>query len=991
MQTWGVLNTAQRAVVSMATVNRTNRLSTALVLLMILSALTPMMMTQIDSSVNSTMDNQPNWLRDDSHPMETGGRAPCPNVQTDGGTPGDAGDNSSTAKALGSDPSVSNQNGCVDANDADDWYSVTLSANKDFVFELTVPAGADFDLYLVDQTGTSALDYSFYSDPLERVEYTTNSSSAGTYFVYIQAYSGDGNYIMNSWTNNSVPKPDLAVNSISGPVNATAGDIVDVTYTVENYGPGDTNSTNPYDVVFILSTDDTYDWSDTIVESQIAGPYLTAGSNSTETSQVTIPNDIDSDDYHWIVWVDGWGNVTEADDTNNNNASAGVTTIAGMPCPNIDDASTGTDVGGVEAEAYDLGAGFTGVVTGCVASGDKADMYMLSMGRGQNITAVLTADNWDADLDLRIWNTTSGTTATTAIDNSAGFDSNESVSTAGTNADGAADTYYINVSHYSGLANYTLQIWTNGTIFIPAYDCGVASDWGQSGNDAGPDGSDAHDLGYNPMAAGRGCMDPADTKDAYKFSLSGMQGTTINLESDNATNMYIELFETNNGIDEFIADAHMTNGVVTMDTTSIDLVDLDGDYFIVINANETGEQWESGWYNLSFTPIAAPLPDLTVDSMMCAFTDNLDEPTDPQMTGLKAMFRANITNIGGPMMGATFSWEMNLVHEDGTTIMTLLDGDFVDHSLAAFDDVSRVGQLITLGHDISSGMYTCVLTVDGVDNIEESDESNNEWISQPFEIINEDELWADDEDKDGVLNEVDACPNTPGNSTIDRLGCQDNDGDGYSNGNDAFYDEPTQWNDTDGDTFGDNNGPDDYRGDDCPNEAGVATGTNGTGCPIWSPDSDGDGVPDSSDFCQDTPMGSVIDMVGCPDLDGDGVYQPTDTCPDTPPNTQVNATGCAVVDSSDDESGDSSEAEGTTDNDDSSTLLYIIIAAASVLLLVVILGATVMLRSGGDSDPSEQAWATAISPEQQAYEQQLVGMGYTAEQARAYASQYFQN
>ena len=176
-----------------------------------------------------------------------------------------------------------------------------------------------------------------------------------------------------------------------------------------------------------------------------------------------------------------------------------------------------------------------------------------------------------------------------------------------------------------------------------------------------------------------------------------------------------------------------------------------------------------------------------------------------------------------------------------------------------------------------------------------------------------------------------------------------------------------------------------------PNEAGVATGTNGTGCPIWSPDSDGDGVPDSSDFCQDTPMGSVIDMVGCPDLDGDGVYQPTDTCPDTPPNTQVNATGCAVVDSSDDESGDSSEAEGTTDNDDSSTLLYIIIAAASVLLLVVILGATVMLRSGGDSDPSEQAWATAISPEQQAYEQQLVGMGYTAEQARAYASQYFQN
>ena len=69
------------------------------------------------------------------------------------------------------------------------------------------------------------------------------------------------------------------------------------------------------------------------------------------------------------------------------------------------------------------------------------------------------------------------------------------------------------------------------------------------------------------------------------------------------------------------------------------------------------------------------------------------------------------------------------------------------------------------------------------------------------------------------------------------------------------------------------------------------------------------------------------------------------------------------------------------------------IAAGAVLLLVIVLGLTVVLRSrgGSSSDPTEQAWASAISPEQQAYEQQLIDMGYTAEQARAYASQYFQN
>ena len=297
--------------------------------------------------------------------------------------------------------------------------------------------------------------------------------------------------------------------------------------------------------------------------------------------------------------------------------------------------------------------------------------------------------------------------------------------------------------------------------------------------------------------------------------------------------------------------------------------------------------------------------------------------------------------------------------------------------------IDQDGEQILLTNDISSGNYTCVLTVDGGDVIAESDETNNVWTSLPFEIINEEELYADDVDRDGVPNDLDGCPNTPGDSTMDRLGCQDNDGDGYSNGGDVFIYEPTQWNDTDGDMFGDNNGPNDYNGDDCPNEPGVASGTNGTGCPIWNPDADGDGIPDTTDQCPATPVGATTNLVGCSDVDGDGVYLPTDQCPETTAGTQVDATGCALSGGTgdgdnNDDSGDSGDAEGTTEGG-SNTLLYIIIAATVVLLLVVVLGATVMIRSGGNSDPTEQAWATAISPEQQAYEQQLVGMGETIE------------
>ena len=256
-------------------------------------------------------------------------------------------------------------------------------------------------------------------------------------------------------------------------------------------------------------------------------------------------------------------------------------------------------------------------------------------------------------------------------------------------------------------------------------------------------------------------------------------------------------------------------------------------------------------------------------------------------------------------------------------------------------------------------------------------------------------MYADDVDRDGVPNDEDGCPNTPGDSTMDRLGCQDADDDGYSNGGDVFIYEPTQWNDTDGDGFGDNNGPNDYMGDDCPNEPGVMSGTNGTGCPLWVSDEDNDGISDSNDMCQGSPAGAVVDVFGCSDSDGDGVDDTVDECAETPAGVSVDNTGCAVetvTDGTDDSENEESGDVESAGDDGSDMMLYIGIAAGVVLLLVVVLGATLVLRSpGGGSDPSEQAWASAISPEQQAYEQQLVGMGYTAEQARAYASQYFQN
>ncbi len=60
-------------------------------------------------------------------------------------------------------------------------------------------------------------------------------------------------------------------------------------------------------------------------------------------------------------------------------------------------------------------------------------------------------------------------------------------------------------------------------------------------------------------------------------------------------------------------------------------------------------------------------------------------------------------------------------------------------------------------------------------------------------------------------------------------------------------------------------------------------------------DSDRDGVSDKKDLCPDTPLGVMVDRVGCPiDSDGDGVPDYLDRCPDTPEAAyaSVDSVGC---------------------------------------------------------------------------------------------------
>ena len=101
----------------------------------------------------------------------------------------------------------------------------------------------------------------------------------------------------------------------------------------------------------------------------------------------------------------------------------------------------------------------------------------------------------------------------------------------------------------------------------------------------------------------------------------------------------------------------------------------------------------------------------------------------------------------------------------------------------------------------------------------------------------------------------------------------------------AFGGKPGTPKDTDKDGVPD-------KTDLCP-DTPLGTAVDANGCPFG--DADKDGVTDNLDTCPNTPMGATVDAKGCPaDQDGDGVLNGVDKCPDTPAGAKVDANGCPM-------------------------------------------------------------------------------------------------
>lgn len=1226
------------------------RMAVSLTLLFLFAAMVPMV-SAIDEKTGFEKTTSKEQTKESQQPTKlvfekpkqkqsTSGRAACV-TQSDAGTPGDAGSDANTSRSLGTNPNSgqSGDQGCIDASDTEDWYAVTTTAGKDVDIELTVPAGADFDLNLIDSSGT-IVDQSFSTTALEKVSTsgTSLSSNAGTFYVEVFIYSGDGQYSLRTWTNNTPPRPDLTITSIVEPSSGQAGSTVNVEYVVENIY---NTTSDAFEVQFVLSTDQTYSAADRLIDVSQTEAALAENTSRTTTAQVLLPSNLANGTYYWLLFADGYGNVTENNESNNFLASDGVM-LVGESCENLhpngqNDAGLGNDAPSEQANASTpLGTNVTATYTGCIDGIDANDVLAFDVPADHSIDITLTLDQAVTTyIDL--------TNGNLDVDSSASFGGNEGlVSSLGTTYDGVAGTYYVNLSRSGTGVNWTLDVWTNysspapnlvienlsgslsatagggvifdvevnntGTMLSPAalvtawlsVDGGLADhdveignmsiaaldinetgifqlsatipssaqggnytviamvdsdeqidekneddnlgysfeellidtkatscpaqDDAMSGGDVGDDVASAYFLGTDVSMTINGCVHKdVDDDDWFEIGVSpglnitvtlvnspdqdadvylrddqgvwfdrgflstsidetvttvgdddfaGLGGTFyISVESWLSLGVYTLIIETEgvdpdsfncgqqndlglgqdapsgnginvgqnptlngqgcfSGLDDadvytftvndgknfeigFTADPEMPfsatlqdvsgNLIAYADNTSYGVLfssyntEFEGvskDYVLVLDANNG-----AGYYNISVENLDSAPADIGISSLVC--------PTN-HTSGSEQQITWELVSLRGDAMGASITLHLDLIDSTGADVARM-----------ATKTVTVTGQYnttfgsgaeyYTTTDEQATGMYNCRLTIDADDDLTESNETNNQEIGIPFFIQNEQELWANDVDRDGFNTTdtgdgvIDDCPTTYGDSTIDRIGCADLDGDGVSNLNDEWPFDPSQALDSDGDTYGDN--PEGIDGDACPDVFGVPNGVGGDGCPAANTDADGDGVNDEADQCPDTVAGAQVDTDGCEVVDDDTgeTQNDTGTVDDVDLDSNLTVGDDDGVEPSGDE-GSSSDEDGAQSSSDILGLSPATIGIVAGVIVVLLLSVVLVLRGrgkGSDSayDQQQMAYASVtglppaadptITPEQLAYEQQLVAAGYPADYARTYADQHF--
>lgn len=910
----------------------------------------------------------------------------------DAGLGTDAPNNRSSVIAPLGNNVTSQYTGCIDGIDANDVFSFDVPANHTIEFEITRHKSSTIEAELT--LGSSLVNGGFglgNNSLFTTTKGTNYDGVGGTYYLNMSSTGEAVDWTMQVWTNYSSPQADLIISQVSGPQNVAAGSTISIDVIVNNTGTS--GALSPLVSVF-LSVDDNFADHDIEIGNISAG-FIDVNQSQIVPIQATIPAGLQGGNYSLVAFVDYDEQISEKSEDNNFNFALDEVLVdtKATTCPPQDDAATGSDAGADMASSYDLGTDISITITGCIDSGvDDEDWYKITVSPGLNISAIMiNAPEADFDVYLR-------------DDQGEWFDrpylggsNDEEVTTIGNpNFAGSGGIFYLSVESFVGVGVYTLIIETEG-VDPNTFSCGQQNDL-NLGQDA--PSSSGIILGNDPTLNGQGCMSGVDDADSYSFTVTQNANTEVTFNADPTLGFTAWIEDSSGTVLSQVDNTSFGTLFTTMDSEN---EGVQHTYKIIVNSNG-----DAGLYNITLADKGSAPADLAIDSIICPINHT---------SGSEVQVAWQLTNLRGPADGITISIHLDMLNETGVDIMRMFTSNVVvsgQYNSTIFD--ART-QFFNTPDELATGEYSCRITIDADDAIVESNESNNMMIGNTFFVQNEDELWANDIDRDGYNTTdtgdgiVDDCPTSYGESTVDRYGCADVDGDGVSNLNDLWPLDDSQALDSDGDSYGDETAGTD--GDHCPNVAGVANGDGGQGCPIIPKDADLDGVLDQDDDCPNTIAGATVDENGC-EIDNSSTN-----------NTTTNNTGNQTTNNdSTNQGNDGSDGGNEPENNEggdgtSNTVLGLsptIIGGLVGLIVILLLILGITMRGGNKAGNNEkyinsqfaaqdlayagygqqvvaQAPAVATDPtitaEQLAYEQQLTTAGYPAEYARQYADQHF--
>ena len=942
-------------------------------------------MLYVDGYDNVTEHNESNNLLWSTGVMLVGDSCDDlhPNGQNDAGLGSDApADEANVSSSMGTNVTAT-YTGCIDGIDENDVLAFDVPVNHSIDVTLTL-----------DQAATTFVDLTHgnlnYVD--SSVSFAGNDGAvsslgtsydgiAGTYYVNLSRSGTGVNWTLDVWTNYSAPAPNLVIENITAPLTTNAGNSITVDVEVNNTG----TLLAPASLLTAwLSVDGGLaDHDVEIGNMSIAALDI----NETDIFQlmVTVPANAQGGNYSIIAMVDSDEQITEKNEMDNTEVSFNLLHVdsKATSCPVQDDAASGGDVGEDMATSYYLGIDVSMTINGCVHKDvDDEDWFEIEVSPGLNLTVTLVnSPDQDADIFLRDdqgdwfdrpWMSGSVDETVTTVDDA--------------NFAGTGGTFYVSVDGWASLGVYTLIIETEG-VDPNSFNCGQQNDLGL-GQDA-PTGNGIN-VGQNPTLMGEGCFSGFDESDVYSFTVNDGKNFEIDFTADPTLPFTATLQDTSGNL---IASVDNTSYGPVFTSYDTEYEGMSKDYVLIIDANNG-----AGLYNLSVEGLDSAPADVSISSLAC--------PTN-HTSGSEVQITWELVSLRGNANATTIALHLDLIDSSGEEVARMITKTVVvsgEYNTTFGSDVESY----TTVDERASGIYNCRLTIDADEELMESDESNNQQTGTPFFIQNEEELWANDIDRDGFNTTdtgdglIDDCPTTFGDSTIDRAGCADLDGDGVSNLNDLWPFDPSQSLDSDGDSYGDNSSGID--GDACPEVFGVPNGVGGDGCPAADTDADDDGVDDVNDQCPDTPAETIVGPDGCETVDEQINPDENATLDD---NLTLNDN---VTDGGNDETtgdeGGKNDADGAQSSSDffgmAPMTLVIIIGAGVVLLLSLVLIVRGRSESSEDKLFEQQQMAYAsiagvplaaadptLTAEQLAYEQQLVTAGYPADYARAYADQHF--